>query len=157
MNFRIEHDSMGQLQVPADALYQAQTQRAVQNFQLHPATMPASFIRALLLIKQAAARANLQLGLLTSAQAIAIASAAEQQLQQLDLSQFPVSLYQTGSGTSSNMNVNEVLATLASQALQANQHNPEKIHPNDHVNLGQSSNDTIPSAIHVSASLGIRQ
>jgi len=161
MNFRIEHDSMGPLQVPVDALYQAQTQRAVQNFQLHPATMPAAFIRALLLIKQAAARANQQLGLLTSAQTNAIADAVDQQLQNLDLAQFPVSLYQTGSGTSSNMNANEVLATLANQILCAkassheNENSTEKIHPNDHVNLGQSSNDSIPSAIHVSASLAI--
>lgn len=151
MNFRIEQDSMGSLQVPLDALYQAQTQRAVQNFQLHPATMPPSFIRALLLIKQAAARANLQLGLLNSRQADAISMAVDQQIRQLDLSQYPVSLYQTGSGTSSNMNANEVLATLASQS------SGEKIHPNDHVNLGQSSNDTIPTAIHVSASLAMVQ
>ena len=151
MNFRIEQDSMGSLQVPLDALYQAQTQRAVQNFQLHPATMPPSFIRALLLIKQAAARANLQLGLLNSRQADAISTAVDQQIRQLDLSQYPVSLYQTGSGTSSNMNANEVLATLASQS------SGEKIHPNDHVNLGQSSNDTIPTAIHVSASLAMVQ
>lgn len=161
MKFRTEHDSMGPLQVPADALYQAQTQRAVQNFQLHPATMPAPFIRALLLIKQAAARANQQLGLLSEAKANAIAAAVDQQLQHLDLAQFPVSLYQTGSGTSSNMNANEVLATLASKILSAKayegvtQESAEKIHPNDHVNLGQSSNDTIPSAIHVSASLAI--
>lgn len=149
MKFRTEHDSMGPLQVPADALYQAQTQRAVQNFQLHPAIMPAPFIRALLLIKQAAARANQQLDLLSAAHADAIATAVDQQLKNLDLAQFPVSVYQTGSGTSSNMNANEVLATLASQIR------GEKIHPNDHVNLGQSSNDTIPSAIHVSASLAI--
>ncbi|RVU34364.1 class II fumarate hydratase [Rheinheimera riviphila] len=153
MNSRIEQDSMGPLQVPADALYQAQTQRAVQNFQLHPATMPAPFIRALLLIKQAAARANQQLGLLSAPQANAIATAVDQQLQNLDLKQFPVSLYQTGSGTSSNMNANEVLATLATHILSQNSN--EKIHPNDHVNLGQSSNDTIPTAIHVSASLAI--
>lgn len=159
MKFRTEHDSMGPLQVPADALYQAQTQRAVQNFRLHPAIMPAPFIRALLLIKQAAARANQQLDLLSAAQADAIATAVDQQLKNLDLAQFPVSLYQTGSGTSSNMNVNEVLATLASQSLSAKASASEssgaKIHPNDHVNLGQSSNDTIPSAIHVSASLAI--
>lgn len=159
MKLRIEHDSMGPLQVPEEALYQAQTQRAVQNFQLHPATMPAAFIRALLLIKQAAARANLQLGLLSATQADAIVAAVDQQLQHLDLAQFPVSLYQTGSGTSSNMNANEVLATLASQSLvakaSASDSSGAKIHPNDHVNLGQSSNDTIPSAIHVSASLAI--
>lgn len=149
MNFRTEHDSMGPLQVPADALYQAQTQRAINNFQLHPATVPEALIRALLQIKQAAARANLQLGLLSPLQANAIATAAEQQLLQLDLRQYPVSLYQTGSGTSSHMNVNEVLATLASQS------SATLIHPNDHVNLGQSSNDTVPSAIHLSASVAI--
>ena len=149
MQYRIEQDSMGPLQVPADALYQAQTQRAVQNFQLHDAKMPVAFIRALLLIKQAAARANLELGLLNAPQAGAIVQAAGSQLTTPDMTQFPVSLYQTGSGTSSNMNANEVLATLASQIA------GEKIHPNDHVNLGQSSNDTIPSAIHVSAALAI--
>ena len=143
MKFRIEHDSMGPLQVPEDALYQAQTQRAVQNFQLHPATMPAAFIRALLLIKQAAARANLQLGLLSATQADAIVAAVDQQLQHLDLAQFPVSLYQTGSGTSSNMNANEVLATLASRLL------GEAVNANDHVNCGQSSNDAFPTAMHI--------
>ncbi|WP_419572235.1 class II fumarate hydratase [Rheinheimera sp.] len=149
MSYRIEHDSMGALEVPADALYQAQTQRAVQNFTLHPASLPWPFIRALLLIKQAAARANQQLGLLSSTQSDAIIRAAQAQLEQPDPAQFPVGVYQTGSGTSSNMNVNEVLATLASQNA------VEKIHPNDHVNLGQSSNDTIPTAIHVSAALAI--
>lgn len=149
MQFRLEHDSMGSLQVPANALYQAQTQRAVDNFRLHAATMPLPFIRALLLIKQAAARTNQQLGLLSNQQAQAIVSAAAAQLQHTDLSQYPVSVYQTGSGTSSNMNVNEVLATLASQF------SGETIHPNDHVNLGQSSNDTIPTAIHLSAALSI--
>lgn len=149
MQYRLEQDSMGPLQVPVDALYQAQTQRAVQNFQLHDAKMPLAFIRALLLIKQAAASANQQLGLLSTNQADAIVAAAAAQLKNPDLNQFPVSLYQTGSGTSSNMNANEVLATLASQ------HSGENIHPNDHVNLGQSSNDTIPSAIHVSAALAI--
>lgn len=149
MQYRLEQDSMGSLQVPANALYQAQTQRAVDNFQLHPARLPLSFIRALLLIKQAAARTNLQLGLLSPSQATAIADAAAQQLASPDANQYPVSVYQTGSGTSSNMNVNEVLATLASQL------SGEHIHPNDHVNLGQSSNDTIPTAIHLSAALAI--
>ncbi|MBN7820100.1 class II fumarate hydratase [Bowmanella yangjiangensis] len=149
MSHRIEKDSMGELHVPVAALYQAQTQRAVQNFAISAATMPAGFIRALLLIKQAAARANGELGLLTQAQANAIATAAQQQLNRLDLSQYPVSVFQTGSGTSSNMNANEVLATLATDKL------GEKVHPNDHVNLGQSSNDTIPSTIHVSAAIAI--
>lgn len=149
MEYRIERDSMGELQVPANALYQAQTQRAVQNFQLHPSTMPQAFIRALLLIKQSAAAANQQLGLLSEVQASAIITAAGSQLVNTDPAQYPVSVYQTGSGTSSNMNVNEVLATIASQRT------GETIHPNDHVNLGQSSNDTIPSAIHVSAALAL--
>lgn len=149
MEYRIERDSMGELHVPATALYQAQTQRAVQNFQLHPSVMPQAFIRALLLIKQAAAATNQQLGQLSEGQASAIVAAAVSQLSSIDQAQYPVSVYQTGSGTSSNMNVNEVLATVASQLA------GEKIHPNDHVNLGQSSNDTIPTAIHVSAAMAV--
>lgn len=149
MEYRIEHDSMGELQVPATALYQAQTQRAVQNFQLHPSVMPQAFIRALLLIKQAAAATNQQLGQLSEGHASAIVAAAVSQMNRIDQAQYPVSVYQTGSGTSSNMNVNEVLATVASQLA------GEKIHPNDHVNLGQSSNDTIPTAIHVSAAMAV--
>jgi fumarate hydratase, class II len=151
MHTRTEHDSMGEMQVPATALYQAQTQRAVLNFAIRPEPMAAGFIRALLLIKQAAATANQQLGLLPDNIAASIVSAATSQLNQLDLSQFPVPLYQTGSGTSSNMNVNEVLASLATKQL------AEKVHPNDHVNLGQSSNDTIPTAISVSTALALRQ
>ena len=149
MEYRIERDSMGELQVPATALYQAQTQRAVQNFQLHPSVMPQAFIRALLLIKQAAAAANQQLGQLSEGHASAIIAAAVSQLSSIEQAQYPVSVYQTGSGTSSNMNVNEVLATVASQLA------GEKIHPNDHVNLGQSSNDIIPTAIHVSAAMAV--
>lgn len=150
MSHRIEKDSMGELHVPISALYQAQTQRAVQNFAISTATMPAGFIRALLLIKQAAAHTNGELGLLSQAQSHAITKAAQQQLDKLDLSQYPVSVFQTGSGTSSNMNANEVLATLATEIL------GKKVHPNDHVNLGQSSNDTIPSTIHVSTSIAIQ-
>jgi fumarate hydratase class II len=151
MQTRTEHDSMGELQVPIDALYQAQTQRAVLNFAIRPEPMAPGFLRALLLIKKAAANANQQLQLLPAPLAGAIAAAAQSQLTQLHLAQFPVPLYQTGSGTSSNMNVNEVLASLASQLL------GEKVHPNDHVNLGQSSNDTIPTAISISTVLALRQ
>ena len=151
MHSRTERDSMGELQVPGNALYQAQTQRAVQNFQLSQLQMPAAFIRALLQIKKAAATANSQLGLLDNSIAGAIVHAADTQLQQLDMQQYPLDVFQTGSGTSSNMNVNEVLATLASQTLGQN------VNPNDHVNLGQSSNDTIPSAIHVSAAVAFNQ
>lgn len=151
MATRTERDSMGELQVPASALYQAQTQRAVQNFNLSGLTLPQQFIQALLQIKKAAAGANQQLGLLDAGISQAIINAADTQLAATDMLQYPLDIFQTGSGTSSNMNVNEVLATLASQSLDA------AVSPNDHVNLGQSSNDTIPCAIHVSAALAIQQ
>ncbi|MDR6982142.1 fumarate hydratase class II [Rheinheimera pacifica] len=151
MATRTERDSMGELQVPASALYQAQTQRAVQNFNLSGLTLPQQFIQALLQIKKAAAGANQQLGLLDAGISQAIIKAADTQLAATDMQQYPLDIFQTGSGTSSNMNVNEVLATLASQSLDA------AVSPNDHVNLGQSSNDTIPCAIHVSAALAIQQ
>lgn len=151
MSYRTEHDSMGALQVPEQALYQAQTQRALQNFQLSRQRLPAAFILALLQIKKAAASANNQLGLLDDAIANAIVLAADAQLEKLDMQQYPLDVFQTGSGTSSNMNVNEVLATLASRQL------GRPVNPNDHVNLGQSSNDTIPSAIHLSAALALKQ
>lgn len=151
MTTRTERDSMGELQVPINALYQAQTQRAVQNFQLSGLTLPVRFIQALLHIKAAAAGANQQLGLLAATKADAIITAAKSQLQQTDLKHYPVDVFQTGSGTSSNMNVNEVLATLASQQL------GEPVSPNDEVNLGQSSNDVIPTAIQLSAVLTLEQ
>ena len=144
MDTRTERDSMGELQVPAQALYQAQTQRAVQNFQFSPYRLPEAFILALLQIKKAAAICNAGLDLLAKPIADAITAAAETQLADLDMQHYPLDVFQTGSGTSSNMNVNEVLATLASSTLQ------QQVHPNDHVNLGQSSNDTIPTALHVS-------
>ncbi len=144
---RIERDSMGELQVPEHALWGAQTQRAVENFPVSHQRMPAAFIRALGLIKSACAQANQELGLLDPARAAAIHSAAARvAANELD-DQFPVDVYQTGSGTSSNMNANEVIARLA---------DPDGalgIHPNDHVNMGQSSNDVIPTAIQVSACL----
>lgn len=151
MTTRTEHDSMGELQVPVSALYQAQTQRAVQNFNLSGLPLPPQFIQALLQIKKAAAGANQQLGLLDTGISQAIINAADAQLTTTDMQQYPLDIFQTGSGTSSNMNVNEVLATLASQSLNT------AVSPNDHVNLGQSSNDTIPCAIHVSAALAIQQ
>lgn len=151
MASRTERDSMGEVQVPQSALYQAQTQRAVQNFQLSGNTMPETFIRALLHIKAAAASTNQQLGLLSADISAAIAQATQQQLRELDMSQYPVDVFQTGSGTSSNMNVNEVLATLATQSLK------QTVSANDHVNLGQSSNDTIPTAIYVSSAQAIKQ
>ncbi|MGH8213625.1 MAG: lyase family protein, partial [Rhodanobacteraceae bacterium] len=139
--FRIEHDSMGELKVPADALWGAQTQRAVENFPISGLTMPRAFIRALGLIKACAAAANLKLGYLKSAQASAIRRAAERVAAGEFDAQFPIDVFQTGSGTSSNMNANEVIAHLASRESRA------KIHPNDHVNYGQSSNDVIPTTI----------
>ncbi|WP_333607110.1 class II fumarate hydratase [Arsukibacterium sp.] len=151
MDTRIEHDSMGQLHVPAGALYQAQTQRALNNFKLSPLTLSQAFIQAILQIKKAAAAANKTLGVLEPVIADAIIAAAEQQLADTDLKHYPLDVFQTGSGTSSNMNVNEVLASLASKQLAA------PVHPNDHVNAGQSSNDVIPSAIQLSSALAIAQ
>ena len=145
-NFRIEHDSMGELQVPADALYGAQTQRAIDNFPISGLHLPRPFIRALGLIKAAAADVNLSLGHLKKGQAAAIRKAALAVADGQYDAQFPIDIFQTGSGTSTNMNANEVIAHLAVAA-------GAKVHPNDHVNYGQSSNDVIPTAIHVSATL----
>jgi fumarate hydratase, class II len=144
---RLEHDSMGELRVPADALYGPQTQRAVQNFTISGYRMPQDFITALMLIKAAVADANAELKHISKAQSRAICKAAEQIAAGQHREQFPVDVFQTGSGTSSNMNANEVIANLASKAVKL------PIHPNDHVNCGQSSNDVIPTAIQVSASL----
>lgn len=148
-SFRTEHDSMGELQVPAAALWGAQTQRAVENFPISGRPMPRGFIRALGLVKAAAAEVNAGLGLLPKGVAKAVRDAALRVAEGEFDEHFPIDLYQTGSGTSSNMNANEVIATLASMAGKA------KVHPNDHVNLGQSSNDVIPTAIRVSAQLAV--
>ncbi|KGI78187.1 class II fumarate hydratase [Oleiagrimonas soli] len=145
--FRTEHDSMGELQVPADALWGAQTQRAVDNFPVSGLRMPREFIRALGLIKAAAAEANAKLGHMPKVQATAIRKAADKVIAGEVDAHFPIDIFQTGSGTSSNMNANEVIAHLASSASN------RKVHPNDDVNYGQSSNDVIPTAIHVSATL----
>jgi fumarate hydratase, class II len=153
---RKEHDSFGEIEVPAGALWGAQTERARQNFQLSGARLPQDFITALALIKAAAARANQRLGLLSRPMAQAIADAALSVATGEHHAQFPLDVYQTGSGTSTNMNANEVIATLATDALGASGQG-EKVHANDHVNMCQSSNDCIPSAIHVSAVLAIRK
>jgi fumarate hydratase class II len=150
-SFRIEHDSMGELKVPADALWGAHTQRAVQNFPISGLTMPAAFIAALALVKQAAARANRHLRLLEPRMAEAIEAAAAEVAAGAHLEQFPIDVFQTGSGTSTNMNANEVIASLATRRLGA------PVHANDHVNMCQSSNDSIPTAIHVSAALAVRR
>jgi fumarate hydratase class II len=148
-DFRTEHDSMGELQVPAEALWGAQTQRAVQNFPISGRPMPRGFIRALGLVKAAAAEVNAGLGLLPKGVAKSVRTAAMQVAAGEHDAQFPIDVYQTGSGTSSNMNANEVIANLASRAGRTG------VHPNDHVNLGQSSNDVVPTAIRVSAQLAV--
>ena len=147
-DFRIEHDSLGELQVPAKALWGAQTQRAVQNFPISGQPMPREFIRALGLVKAAAAGVNGELGLLGKGAAATIRTAALAVAAGEYDAQFPIDVFQTGSGTSSNMNANEVIATLASRAGRG-----KSLHPNDHVNLGQSSNDVIPTALRVAAQL----
>jgi fumarate hydratase class II len=141
---------MGELRVPEDALWGAQTQRAIDNFPVSGRPLPRAFIRALALIKQAAAQANAELGLLDATLAKAISAAAAQVAAGEHDRHFPIDVFQTGSGTSSNMNANEVIARLAARAAPG-------VHPNDHVNMGQSSNDVIPSAIHVSAALLLRE
>jgi fumarate hydratase class II len=147
--YRTEHDSMGELQVPADALWGAQTQRAVQNFPISGLPMPRQFIAALGLVKWAAAGANQELGLLKTDLAIAIQKASLAVAEGGYDEHFPIDVFQTGSGTSSNMNANEVISHLATAAMGA------EIHPNDHVNMSQSSNDVIPTCVHVSAALAI--
>jgi fumarate hydratase, class II len=148
---RVEHDSMGSIEVPADALWGAQTGRAIQNFPPTGLRMPRGFIRALALIKYSAAAANAELGDLPKEVARAIQQAALKVAAGEHDDQFPVDVFQTGSGTSSNMNANEVIATLAGRLLGSG------VHPNDQVNMSQSSNDSIPTAIHVSAALSLRE
>ncbi len=147
---RIEKDSMGELEVPADALWGAQTQRAVNNFPISGLTMPRQFIAALGLVKWAAAGANAELGLIQSDVAVAIQKAALAVSDGDYDAHFPIDIFQTGSGTSSNMNANEVISHLASADL------GKEVHPNDHVNMSQSSNDVIPTCVHVSAALAIQ-
>jgi fumarate hydratase class II len=137
-------DSMGTVAVPADALYQAQTQRALDNFRISSLRLPAALIQALARIKLGSASVNHELGKLDGERAQAISTAAESIIDGEHASQFGIDVFQTGSGTSTNMNLNEVIATLASNG-------DLKVHPNDHVNMGQSSNDVFPSAIHVAA------
>ncbi len=150
-SYRIERDSMGELQVPADALWGAQTQRAVQNFPISGTRLPRAFIGALGLIKQAAARANTRLQLLDTQVAQAIDVAAAEVAAGRHDEHFPIDIFQTCSGTSTNMNANEVIAALATRRL------GRPVHQNDHVNMGQSSNDVIPTAIHVSAALSVKR
>ena len=147
--WRTEHDSMGEVQVPADALWGAQTQRAVENFPVSGLRVEPGLVRALAAIKGAAARVNGRLGVVPPDIAEAIAQAAAEVAAGRHADQFPVDVFQTGSGTSTNMNVNEVLATLAGRTL------GRPVHPNDHVNASQSSNDTFPSAMHLAAARAV--
>ncbi len=157
MKYRIERDSLGELKVPADAYYGAQTQRAVENFPISGLRFPRTFIKALGAIKYAAAETNLELGLLDEERARAIMQAAEEVIEGKLDDQFVVDIFQTGSGTSTNMNANEVIAGRANEILTGKRGGKEPVHPNDHVNKGQSSNDTIPTAIHVSATLELHE
>jgi len=151
IEYRTEHDTMGEVEVPITALYGAQTQRAINNFAISNLRLPQRFIQAVAQIKKAAAQTNKQLELLNADIAQGIIRASTAIIAGEYANQFPVDVFQTGSGTSTNMNVNEVIAHLASEM------SGEKVHPNDHVNMSQSSNDTIPSAIHISAALAIDQ
>ncbi len=154
---RTERDSMGDMQVPADAYYGAQTARAVENFPISPLRFPRRFIAALGLIKSAAAQVNHNLGLLDPPRLALIQQAAAEVIQgQLD-SQFVVDIFQTGSGTSTNMNANEVIASRANEIATGTKGGKSPIHPNDHVNMQQSSNDVIPTAIHISAALALKE
>jgi fumarate hydratase class II len=153
---RIERDSMGDVEVPADALYGASTQRAVLNFPISGQRFPRPFIRALALIKEAAAETNADLGLLDADVAEAIATAAAEVAEGRYDDQFPIDIYQTGSGTSTNTNMNEVIAHLATQRLAAGGASTT-VHPNDHVNKCQSSNDAIPTAMQLAAAMTIEE
>ena len=150
--YRIEHDTMGEVRVPASALYRAQTQRAVENFPISGQGLESAHVHALAQVKKAAARANAELGVLDQAVSEAIVAAADQVIAGEHDAQFPVDIYQTGSGTSSNMNMNEVLATLANRAGTTGD---LEVHPNDHVNASQSSNDVFPTSVHVAVTAAV--
>jgi fumarate hydratase, class II len=154
---RIEHDAMGTINVPAQRLWGAQTQRSLRYFAISTECMPPELLQALALVKLASARVNLGLGLLSSEKAAAISLAAQEVLAGSHGAEFPLSVWQTGSGTQSNMNMNEVLANRASELLGGERGQARMVHANDDVNLGQSSNDAIPTAIHLAAARGITQ
>ena len=151
MKYRDEKDSMGTVRVPVDAYYGSQTQRAAENFPISGMRFPAEFIHALALVKKCAVRVNDTLGLLDTQLAPAIAHAAQDVMDDSLDDQFVVDVFQTGSGTSTNMNMNEVVASRANEILTGHKGGRSPVHPNDHVNMGQSSNDVIPSVIHIAA------
>jgi len=150
-NFRIERDTFGEIEVPAEHLWGAQTQRSLHHFHISTERMPEELITALALVKQAAAKVNRELGVLSADKANAIIGAADEVLKGLHVEEFPLSVWQTGSGTQTNMNMNEVLANRASQLLGGMVGEERLVHPNDDVNKGQSSNDVFPTAMHVAA------
>ena len=157
MKYREEIDTLGIVNIPQAAYYGPQTQRAVENFPIGDLKLPSAFIEALALVKKCAARVNKDLGLLDSKLADAISAAAQEVIDGKFEDQFVVNVFQTGSGTSTNMNMNEVLACRANEILSGKKSGKSPIHPNDHVNLGQSSNDVIPSGIHIAALMSIRE
>ena len=154
MEFRIEKDTMGEIKVPADKLWMAQTQRSLENFKIGTEKMPIEIIRAFAILKRCAAIANQKLGKLSDIKAHAIVAAADEILAGKLDEQFPLVVWQTGSGTQSNMNVNEVISFRANQLLEA-KGSDERVHPNDDVNKSQSSNDTFPTALHVAAVIAV--
>src|SRR3954471_25038424 len=155
--FRIEKDSMGEMQVPADAYYAAQTARAVENFPISNLRFPRRFIAAMGLIKWACAEINFGLGLIDEKRETLLQQAAQEVIEGKLDDQFVVDIFQTGSGTSTNMNTNEVIASRANEIATGKRGGKEPVHPNDHVNQQQSSNDVIPTAIHVSAAMAIKE
>ncbi len=156
LDYRIEHDSMGEVRVPADALWGAQTQRSHENFPIGGQTMPAEVIRAFAILKKAAARANCRLGRMDEASASMLAAAADEVIAGKLDGNFPLVVWQTGSGTQSNMNMNEVLANRGNQiAAEKGVELPRPLHPNDSANMSQSSNDTFPTAMHIAAAVAL--
>ena len=155
--YRSEHDSMGEVKVPADAYWGAQSQRALDNFGTDRLTLPEAFIRSVAIIKYAAAVANTELGLLKPDISDAILRSCKEVMEGKLGGQFLLGVFQTGSGTSTNMNVNEVVATRANELLTGHKHTSSPVHPNDHVNMGQSSNDVIPSAIRLASYLEVNK
>lgn len=157
MSYRIEHDSLGGVEVPQERLWGAQTQRALQNFAISTERMPPEFLHALAQVKRACAGVNARMGRLEPAMAEALQRAADEVLQGHHAEEFPLAVWQTGSGTQTNMNMNEVLSRRAGQLLGQPDGASLKVHPNDHANASQSSNDVIPTAVHVATVAGLRQ
>ncbi len=156
-DYRIEKDSLGEVKVPKDSYWGAQTQRALENFPVSGITFPPAFIRSMAYIKLACAEVNAELHLLDKGPADAVIQACNEIIEGKFADQFPLDIFQTGSGTSTNMNVNEVIATRSNEILTGIKNTKVPVHPNDHVNMGQSSNDVIPTAIHVSAYLQVKE